>query len=94
MHLSRTTSVLRGTDVITELVAGERTTLTFHIPAGFALRQATAAPGAILTAEAKEINRTRKTATYDIRVQDETGALIAICTALVYRKGTPLPFLE
>ena len=53
-----------------------------------------AMPGATLTAEAREINRTRKTATYDIRVTDGEGALIATCTALVYRKGSPLPFLE
>ena len=50
------------------------------------------AAGAILTAEAKEINRTRKTATYDIRVTDDRDTLIAVCHALVYRKGTPLPF--
>ncbi len=50
--------------------------------------------GSILTAEAREINRTRKTATYDIRVTDGEGTLIAACTALVYRKGSPLPFLE
>ncbi len=52
------------------------------------------AMGVRLTAEAKEVHRTRKTATYDIRVTDETGALIAVCQALVYRKGTPLPFLD
>ena len=50
--------------------------------------------GSLLTAEAREINRTRKTATYDIRVTDEGGTLIAICTALVFRKGSPLSFLE
>ncbi len=50
--------------------------------------------GAVLTAEAKEVHRTRKTATYDIRVTDDAGILIAICQALVYRKGKPLPFLE
>ena len=52
------------------------------------------AAGALLTAEAREINRTRKTATYDIRVTDDRGTLIAVCQALVYRKGRPLPFLE
>ena len=51
-------------------------------------------PGIILTAEAQEISRTRKTASYDIRVRDENGGLIAACQALVYRKGKPLPFLE
>ncbi len=52
------------------------------------------AVGAILTAEAEEINRTRKTATYDIRVTDDQGTLIAVCNALVYRKGQPLPFSD
>jgi acyl-CoA thioesterase len=50
--------------------------------------------GSLLTAEAREINRTRKTATYDIRVFDDAETLIAACQALVYRKGTPLPFSE
>jgi acyl-CoA thioesterase len=51
-------------------------------------------PGSRLTAEAREFSRTSKTANYDIRVTDEKGTLIASCQALVYRKGTPLPFLE
>ncbi len=50
-------------------------------------------PGSRLTAEAREFNRTNRTAVYDIRVTDDRGALIASCQALVYRKGTPLPFL-
>ena len=54
---------------------------------------APAKPGARLTAEAKEYSRTRRTATYDIKVRDSAGALIAACNALVFRKGTPLPFL-
>lgn len=52
------------------------------------------APGAVLTAEAKEINLTKKTAAYDIRVTDEDATPIAVCQALVYRKGRPLPFLD
>jgi acyl-CoA thioesterase len=52
------------------------------------------APGSRLTAEAREFSRTAKTANYDIRVTDEKGNLVASCQALVYRKGTPLPFLE
>ena len=51
------------------------------------------APGSKLTAEAKEFSRTAKTANYDIKVRDEQGTLITSCQALVYRKGTPLPFL-
>ena len=46
-----------------------------------------------LTAEASEFSRTNRTANYSIRVTDENGGLIASCQALVYRKGTPLPFL-
>lgn len=48
--------------------------------------------GALLTAEAKEINRTKKTATYDIRATDNSGKLLASCQALVYRLEKPLPF--
>jgi acyl-CoA thioesterase len=51
------------------------------------------ARGAKLTAEAREISRTPKTASYDIKVTDDQKNLIAACHALVYRKGTPLPFL-
>jgi acyl-CoA thioesterase len=56
----------------------------------------TAAPasGARLRAVAKEVNLTRRTATYDIRVTDEKDTLIAVCSALVYRKKDRLPFLE
>lgn len=50
--------------------------------------------GSKLTAEAKEFNRTNKTANYDIKIYDEKNQLIASCQALVYRKGTPLPFLK
>lgn len=52
------------------------------------------APGAKLIAEAREINRTRKTGNYDIRVTQHDGELIAVCQALAYRKGVPLPFLQ
>ena len=52
------------------------------------------AKGGRLTAEAKEFNRTNKTAVYDIKVWDGQKTLIASCQALVYRVGKPLPFLE
>ncbi len=48
--------------------------------------------GALLTAEAKEMNRTKKTAAYDIRATDDSGKLLASCQALVYRLEKPLPF--
>jgi acyl-CoA thioesterase len=50
--------------------------------------------GAFLTAEAKEMSRSKKTAVYDIKVCDDKGGLVAACQALVYRIGKPLPFLE
>ena len=46
-----------------------------------------------LRAEAVEINHTRRTANYDIKVRDQDGQLIATCQALGYRTGKPLPFL-
>jgi len=51
-------------------------------------------PGCRLTAEAKQISRTRKTAGYDITVTDNTGKRIATCQALAYRTGKPIPFLD
>jgi acyl-CoA thioesterase len=50
-------------------------------------------PGATLTAEAREVNQTKKTALYEIRVTEASGKLIATCQALVYRMEKPLPFL-
>jgi acyl-CoA thioesterase len=55
---------------------------------------ASPAKGAVLTAQAQEINRTKKTAAYDIRVIDERNKLLATCQALVYRLEKPLPFLQ
>jgi acyl-CoA thioesterase len=55
---------------------------------------ALARQGSTLTAEAREMSLTRKTATYEIKVRDEQNELIASCQALVYRKGTPLPHME
>jgi acyl-CoA thioesterase len=50
--------------------------------------------GATLTAEAKEINRTNKTAVYEIKVLEGESRLLASCQALVYRMDKPLPFLD
>lgn len=47
----------------------------------------------LLRAESKEINRTRRTASYEITVRDGRN-LIAVCQALVYRKDDPIPFLK
>jgi len=51
-------------------------------------------PGSRLFAEAQELSRTKKTASYDIRVFDVEKNLIAFCQALVYRKAEMLAFLE
>jgi acyl-CoA thioesterase len=50
-------------------------------------------PGSTLRAEAREVSLTRKTASYDIKVHDARGSLVATCMAMVYRKGLPLPFV-
>lgn len=50
-------------------------------------------PKSRLTAEAKELSRTKRTASYDIKIHDEKKNLIAFCQAMVYRKGDPLPFI-
>ena len=46
-----------------------------------------------LRAEAREISSTKQTASYDIRVNDQDGRLIATCQALAFRTGKPLPFI-
>jgi len=56
---------------------------------------AAASPGANLIAEAKELNATRKTALYEVRVfEDEGGSVLATAQAMAYRKGGSLPFDE
>ena len=49
--------------------------------------------GACLRAVARRVSQTKKTASYDIKVTDEKGNLIATCSALAYRTGKPIPFL-
>jgi acyl-CoA thioesterase len=55
---------------------------------------ASPAPGARLVAHARELARTHRTASYDIKLYDHDERLLASCQALAYRKGTPLPFVE
>jgi len=50
--------------------------------------------GARLRAEAREVSRTRRTASYDIKVKEKDGNLIATCQALAFRTGKLVPFLE
>ncbi|HOB76454.1 MAG TPA: hydroxyphenylacetyl-CoA thioesterase PaaI [Phycisphaerae bacterium] len=49
-----------------------------------------AASTGTLTAEAVEVSRGRKLATYTVRITDEAGAVIAIMQGTVYRKDQPL----
>ena len=50
-------------------------------------------PGDRLHAEARRVAQTKKTANYDIKVTDSSSRLIAVCQALAYRTGKPIPFL-
>jgi acyl-CoA thioesterase len=49
--------------------------------------------GLQLRAEANRVSRTRKTASYDIKITDENGDLVALCQALAFDTGKPIPFL-
>jgi acyl-CoA thioesterase len=49
-------------------------------------------PGARLWAEARRMAQTKRTATYDIKVGNADGQLIAVCQALAFRTGKPIPF--
>ena len=50
-------------------------------------------PGSRLAAEAREVSRTKRTTTYEIRLADDRGRLLAVCQALAFRTGKPIPFL-
>lgn len=54
---------------------------------------APARAGDLLVAEAREIAKTGRTATYEIRVRKGGGELVAAAQALAYRKGGAPPFL-
>ena len=49
--------------------------------------------GKCLRAEARQVSRTKKTASFDIKVSEKDGPLIATCQALAYHTGKPIPFL-
>ena len=51
-------------------------------------------PGTQLLAEAYRVSRTKKTASYDIKVTDQDGRIVSLCQALAFRTGKPIPFLE
>jgi len=48
----------------------------------------------VLIAEAKEINLSRKTCEYELRITTEEGQLIANAIGLAYRKNDPYPPLK
>lgn len=50
--------------------------------------------GRRLRAESQKVSQTKKTAVYDIKVEDADGQLIAICQALAFCTGKPIPFLS
>jgi len=50
-------------------------------------------PGQRLQAEARRVSQTKKTASYSIKVTDQNGQVIALCQALAFRTGKPIPFL-
>lgn len=49
--------------------------------------------GDILYAEAREVSRSSRISTYDIRVKNDGGKLIATCQATAYRKREKLPVI-
>jgi acyl-CoA thioesterase len=49
--------------------------------------------GKRLRAVARQVSRTKKTASFDIKVSEKDGSLIATCQALAYHTGKPIPFL-
>ena len=49
-------------------------------------------PGQRLQAQARRVSQTRKTASYDIKVTDQNGQVIALCQALAFRTGKAIPF--
>ena len=50
--------------------------------------------GVRLRAEATKVSQTKKTAVYDIKVEDMDGQVIALCQALAFCTGKMIPFLS
>lgn len=50
-------------------------------------------PGKVspLRAEAREISSTKRIATYEVRIEDGDGTLLAVCQATAYRKNQLIP---
>jgi len=70
--------------------SGGEVTVALNVSVNFV---ASPKSGARLRAEAREVSGSRRTAGYQIQVCDGEGELIAVCQALAYRTGKPLPFL-
>lgn len=51
-------------------------------------------PGVTLRARAKCVARTKRTATFDIKVFNLDGNAVALCQALAFQTGKPIPFLK
>jgi acyl-CoA thioesterase len=49
--------------------------------------------GLKLQAESHRLSQTEKTASYEIKVTDQEGRLVAVCQALAFRTNKPIPFL-
>lgn len=67
--------------------------------AAFALNVSTtfirgAEAGDRLTAEAVEIALTARTGTYELKVRDDKGRIVAAAQAVAYRKKDPPPFIK
>lgn len=52
-----------------------------------------AAPGEQLVAEATEAALTQRTGSYELKVTNAQGEVVALAQALAYRKKDPVPFL-
>jgi acyl-CoA thioesterase len=44
-----------------------------------------------LTAQAEEISRSRRLATYSVRITNDAGDIVAVFQGTVFRKGEPIP---
>lgn len=53
-----------------------------------------ASPGDLLTAEAKEVSRSKRISTYQIDVKNASGQHISGAQCMAFIKGDRLPFLE
>ena len=67
---------------------------TFAVTAAANISYIKAGTKGPLTAEARELSKTRKLGTYEVKVYDGDQSLIAIAQATMYRKDKPYPPVE